>query len=374
MKITIVQGAFYPVPPLRGGAVERLWFDLGPSFVAAGHEVVHISRLCDALPADEVREGVRHVRLPGFDFVQNPLRMKWRDLRYSLRVLNSLPVSDIVVTHTFWLPLLLRHSRFGKVYVHVARFPKGQHKFYHADRFQCVSTAVAQALKNLLPNADAKKVKVIPNAVRLAQPQLDPPSPVVLLYAGRIHPEKGLHVLLQAFARIADEYPKVVLRVIGPVEESQGGAGPSYLAELQQLAPAGRVQWCPPTFDYVQLQEEYRRATLMVYPSLAEEGESFGLAPLEAMSCGCPALVSSLECFDDYLEPGVNGWKFDHRVADPAQPLTDLLRKLLNHPSDLAQARKPAAKTASRFSVQAVAESFLQDFEELMRKPEKSPV
>ena len=32
MKITIVQGAFLPVPPLMGGAVENIWFALGQDF------------------------------------------------------------------------------------------------------------------------------------------------------------------------------------------------------------------------------------------------------------------------------------------------------------------------------------------------------
>ena len=44
MKITIVLGAFFPVPPLLGGAVEKVWFALGPEFVRRGHEVVQISR------------------------------------------------------------------------------------------------------------------------------------------------------------------------------------------------------------------------------------------------------------------------------------------------------------------------------------------
>ena len=32
MNITIVQGAFKPVPPVTGGSVEKLWFDLGREF------------------------------------------------------------------------------------------------------------------------------------------------------------------------------------------------------------------------------------------------------------------------------------------------------------------------------------------------------
>ena len=65
MKITIVQGAFLPVPPIMGGAVEKVWLRLGQEFAAAGHEVVHVSRTHPQLPTEERIEGVRHVRVRG---------------------------------------------------------------------------------------------------------------------------------------------------------------------------------------------------------------------------------------------------------------------------------------------------------------------
>ena len=58
MKITILQGAFLPVPAIRGGAIEKAWQVLGEAFAKAGHEVTHISRLCDGLPEQESIEGV----------------------------------------------------------------------------------------------------------------------------------------------------------------------------------------------------------------------------------------------------------------------------------------------------------------------------
>ena len=44
MKITIVTGFLLPIPPVRGGAMEKTWFRLAREFVAAGHEVTFISR------------------------------------------------------------------------------------------------------------------------------------------------------------------------------------------------------------------------------------------------------------------------------------------------------------------------------------------
>jgi hypothetical protein len=43
VKINILQGAFLPVPPIKGGAIEAVWFLLGQEFAKHGHEVTHIS-------------------------------------------------------------------------------------------------------------------------------------------------------------------------------------------------------------------------------------------------------------------------------------------------------------------------------------------
>ena len=76
MKITIVQGAFLPVPTLRGGAVEKMWFELGKQFVSKGHTVTHISRKFPGLPFLEFIDGVKHIRVRGFDWPSNPIILK----------------------------------------------------------------------------------------------------------------------------------------------------------------------------------------------------------------------------------------------------------------------------------------------------------
>src|SRR5947207_3269820 len=119
MRITIVQGAFLPVPPLMGGAVEKVWFALGKEFARRGHEVCHVSRRYPSLPHREVVEGVRHIRVPGFSTRRSLVTLKLLDLCYSLRVLPALPAADILVTNTFWLPMLARRRKQGRLYIHV---------------------------------------------------------------------------------------------------------------------------------------------------------------------------------------------------------------------------------------------------------------
>ncbi|HEX8678934.1 MAG TPA: glycosyltransferase, partial [Chthoniobacterales bacterium] len=148
MKITIVLGAFFPVPPVMGGAVEKVWLALAREFVRHGHEVTLISRAFATLPKTEMLDGVRHVRVKGFDSPASLLWLKILDLIYSWRVRSTLEPADLIVTNTFWLPILLRNARYGALYVHVARFPKRQMRLYrHAARLQTPSNDVARAIE-----------------------------------------------------------------------------------------------------------------------------------------------------------------------------------------------------------------------------------
>src|ERR1700686_1500742 len=192
MKITIVLGAFFPVPPTMGGGVEKVWFSLAPEFVKRGHEVVMVSRKMSQLPREEIIEGVKHLRVDGFNAPRSLVWLKFLDLIYSVRTMSILPDADIIVTNTFWLPILLRNSKYGRVYVQVARYPKGQMRFYgKAARLQAPSHAVARAIDAESPRL-AQKVSVVPNPVPASKIASSPPPLAVrdkiILFVGRVHP------------------------------------------------------------------------------------------------------------------------------------------------------------------------------------------
>src|SRR5206468_6339733 len=104
MKITIALGAFLPVPPLRGGAIEKSWFALAQEFVSRNHDVTIVSRAVPDFAKHEVVDGLRHIRVPGFNTPRSLIWLKILDLFYSLRVRRVSPAADILVTNAFWLP------------------------------------------------------------------------------------------------------------------------------------------------------------------------------------------------------------------------------------------------------------------------------
>ncbi len=370
MKISILQGAFLPVPPRRGGAVEKIWLSLGREFARAGHEVVHVSRLCDGLPAEEVVDGVRHRRVRGYDTPASLLRLKWRDLLYTRRAARALPPADIVVTNTFWAPLLLRPSRHGRIWVHVQRYPRGQMKYYRrAARLQTVSGVIARAMIQQAPDV-APRVLVIPNPLPSPLPPARPAmrNPDLVLFVGRLHPEKGLVLLLEAMALLRQQRPQARLRIIGPWEESLGGGGPGFMLKLHRLAESmgPAVDFTGAVFDEQVLAAHYDQAGVFVYPSLAALGEASPVAPLEALAHGLPVAVSDLECFDEYLQPGPFVHRFNHNAVSASARLAGVLESVLAHPENTAAVAAAARLRAADFAADRIAARYLAAFQAVL--------
>jgi glycosyltransferase involved in cell wall biosynthesis len=268
MKITIVCGFFLPVPPVAGGALEKMWWRLSRIFARRGHEVTLISRCWPGWPDQEIIEGVKLVRVPGFDHRARLWQNLLLDGIWGLRVLWVLPSADILVTNTVALPVFVRQlrSRAGTLVVNLNRFPKGQVRWYgRAARIQAASRIIAQAAIRQAP-ARAAIIRVTPNPVDCTLfagpvPSRDHDAALTIGYIGRINPEKGLLTLINAAVILAgttDLPPwRIVLR--GPVDVPRGGGGEAFAHALRTMAPRlwdeQRIVLSPPLFDPVALAQ-----------------------------------------------------------------------------------------------------------------------
>jgi glycosyltransferase involved in cell wall biosynthesis len=363
VNITIVLGPFQQMPPSGHGAVEKVWWDFAQAFADRGHAVRIVGKAPDDAPSCAPR-GVDVVAVRGFRAT------RWLPFNLLLDLLHALSLRrhargcDVLVTNSFCAPLVMPHPETCAMIVHIARFPKGQMRLYgRADALQAVSTPVADEIARQAPGL-RRMVTVLPNPVdtRVFRPPPRREPTGTIVYAGRIHPEKGIDLLIQAFRGVHARRRHSSLRLIGPVALERGGGGESYLRRLRASAAGLPVDFAGAVGDPHELNAQYARADCFCYPSLAERGEAFGLAILEAMAAGLPVVVSELSCFHDFVTHGREGFFFDHRAPDPADRIADSLLQLLADSPLAARMGENAAARASEFDLQTLAGRYLDYF------------
>jgi glycogen(starch) synthase len=177
----------------------------------------------------------------------------------------------------------------------------------------------------------------------LPRPDADRPWSWRLMHVGRIDERKGIHVAIDALARLPTE---ATLRILG-----RGDA--AYLRRLREQASAlgldGRV-----TFEVVErsaLAARYRSADAVVFPTLWEE--PFGLVPAEAMACGTPVVATGTGGSKEFLIDGVNCLLVP--PGDPAA-LADALLRLASDPALRARLAVGGLATARELDVERLAD------------------
>lgn len=346
MKIAISFGAFLPVPPLRGGATEKIWTAYASRLAGRGHEVITYSRQWPGLARDAVIDGVRHIRLPGHDHYRRLWQNLLLDLRWSMRVRRALPSDAVVISHNIALPWLLTalpHRHQAPVTVTLGRMPKGQLRFYRrVKRIYAFSEAVRVAAQMQCP-AISPLIRVIPNAIEVSAfsapaRTVNPNGPITIGYIGRLHPEKGLELLAHAACKLTQiqDLPAWRLVLTGPSDVSTGGGGEAWLKRLRSILPSSTpkaaVEILPPVWNATELAERYRQIDIFCYPSLSQQGETFGVSALEAMAAGAVPVLSNLECFRDFARDAENALIFNRSASDPAAELADKIALLLRDP------------------------------------------
>ena len=178
-----------------------------------------------------------------------------------------------------------------------------------------------------------------------------------LLYVGRISPEKGVEVLLDAFARIRSASPgrRPLLSFAG--YDYRGGVYGEEFRRRVEASPlgasvtfAGHVPYGPALFDL------YDAHDVLVLPSFTE---GFPQVVLEAMARGLPVVATSVGGVPRVLRDGING-----RLVAPGDPeaLADAVTSLLGDPSTsdrLAAAGHATARGFTRSSQIGALNEFL---------------
>jgi glycosyltransferase involved in cell wall biosynthesis len=140
------------------------------------------------------------------------------------------------------------------------------------------------------------------------------------LYVGRLSPEKNLGALIKAFAKVRRSHSKATLRLVG-----EGPLRRALEVEAGATKDSGVIFVGSLVGD--KLESEYVAATALVLPSLSEP---WGLVVNEALSYGCPVIVSDrCGCVPELVVNGETGFVINPSdVADIAEKLEMTLSTL----------------------------------------------
>jgi spore coat protein SA len=386
MRICQVAPELLPVPPTRGGAIERWIRDAAVRLVRRGHEVHVISRDHGDGAQSRNEAGVH------YHFVRIAPRLDGRlaaavarGLWYYGRVRSLLSdlKPEVVHHHSrpagLWLcggigrSVISLHSMdygWGIGYRAWDRplFTRG---FQAASRVLCVSDFIRRHAVERYP-AIASKAVTVYNGVdgeRFAPgPQESTADSQTILYVGRVEERKGVHVLLDAFERvIAPRMPQAHLRIVGPSSYWQRGDGGYYDRVSERCAANARIELLGPTYDDTQLAEIYRRGDVSIVPSTFPE--ALGLTSLEAQASALPVVVSDAGGLPETVSPGRSGFVFANRNAEQLGELVvDLLGNQSRRRSMGAAAREWALAT---FSWDVIAARLEAEYAAVLKAPSR---
>jgi len=173
---------------------------------------------------------------------------------------------------------------------------------------------------------------------------------ILLLYVGRLAPEKNVTTLFDAFSQL--DNARFSLVVVGDGTERR---------HLTRLLERNRdVHWLPYQGDGQQLARLYRAADLFVHPSLQE---TFGLVALESQASGTPVVGIRGSYMDRIIFTDQAHWASENSP----QALAEAIRKMAAR--DLAaDGAEAAARVRQNYSWDSVFTRLFGVYENVIRK------
>lgn len=234
-----------------------------------------------------------------------------------------------------------------------------------AAAIHCTTAVEQRAVTDRIP---ALRTFVVPNGIEAEEfeslPQkhcfrdrlgIDPNAPLIL-FLGRLHEKKGIHVLMDAFLRLKEDLSNAHLVIAGPSEDEYEHRIRTWIGDN---SVAGSVHVTG------ELRDSERLAALRdadVF-ALLSRSENFGMGVAEAMACGVPVVVS----------PGVglSEWVRDWDAGvvtqmDPASA-SEALRTALDDavgPQQMGTNGRRLVETV--FAMQAVGQRMLEEYRTLV--------
>lgn len=362
------------------GGVERYTFNLARRVAAAGHTAIVVTSALPGLPDRETDEhGIRIIRLPVWPLMNGrfPVLKPGKAFRALAAQLWATPIDFCLINTRFYVSslyaafqcrkrrvpaIVVDHSTghlpmgnpvlnaAGAFYEHLAAaFLKAcKPRFFGVSRAVChwlehFGIHPAGQLYNAVEPSEVRALAHAPDAVDWRARLGLPVDEKLMVFLGRVIPEKGVAELVDAFSSAGLSGCSLVVAGDGPL-----------LPRLRENCPPGvHLAGAVP---YAHAMQLLAQAQLYCLPTYYAEG--FPTTFLEAAACGCPILTTRTGGSDELLPDESYGIQLDG--VDSTSLAAALKSCLTDDAWRCEAARKTAARLEEHFTWDAVTRELLR--------------
>jgi glycosyltransferase involved in cell wall biosynthesis len=394
MRVIQLSSDVLPTPPKHGGAIETYVWNISKFLSQMGVEV-HIISVGNSEKTIAVNKNlyIHTYRLPHINVLRIPRATIYKNVPFLVTKLSEMlsrverSYGSIDVVHSHYPSTALASLMWRKIFGSKALFVLTVHGEYTGnilDRFIFSNYDVICAVSNYIKqqiirkfNVDSTRIKVLHNAVdtdlikfdearaKMFREKLGIQSEPLLLYVGRIIPEKGLDKLIKAMPLILSEFPTAKLVIVGPKGDFSGERSQyfSYISHLiKSLKIESSVIYLGSLPNH-ELVGAYSAADVCIVPSIWNE--PFGLVVLEAMACSKPVVAFNVGGIPEIISDGIDGFLIPRGEV---KELASKILFLLEHPEIRIEMGRNARKKVEReFSYKRLAVRLLEEVYPLMK-------
>jgi glycosyltransferase involved in cell wall biosynthesis len=232
-----------------------------------------------------------------------------------------------------------------------------QNKLFHFYKKHFnVFVANSEAVRTHLLSNNINPVEVIYNGVPSVIERNKISDTPIITCSSRLSNEKGIDILIKAFALIVKQFPNTILKIAGDGDQK---------AKLEQLIIELKLNDCVIFLGHQTrkiLNAEFEDAWIHIVPSICEEG--FGLTAAEAMMRSTAVIASDLGGLSEIVDHGISGYLI------PPNDQTALENNVITLLGDKNKAIQMGIigrkKALEKFSTETCAQNFLDIYNSII--------